>query len=228
MKNVFMAILLAAAVSASAHGQANEVSYADIASDPSKYVGKPVVMKGAFAYSEPMRESFTFNQNGSLVEVFYSELPGNIKQSILAQQKNSREPVIVSGTLRQYTNSARSYFIIASSVRFETGAAAVSSDYPRAISYADIMSNPAHYLNKQVTMKGSFLYSEPMRQSFTFDQSGNQMEVLVSDLSRIDRESILSQKKYSKAPVVVSGVLLAYVNNPKKYYIIADSVKMAR
>ncbi len=225
MKNFFRVIFLVAAVSASAYGQANEVSYADISSDPTKYVGKRVVMNGAFAYSEPMRESFTLNQNGSPIEVFYSDLPPNVKQLILSQQKSSKEQLTVSGTLRQYTNSARSYFIIASSVQFENSSVPVPPGV-NSISYSDILSNASSYVNKQVTMNGSFLFSEPMRQSFTFDQSGNQIEVLVSDLSRIDRESILSQKKYSKVPVVVTGILLGYVNNPKKYYINAYSVRV--
>ncbi len=227
MKSIFWMIFLVAAASASAYGQAHQVSYADIASDPSAFVGKQVVMKGGFAYSEPMRESFTIEQNGNLIEVFYSTLASNVKQLILSQKKNSKEALTVSGTLKQYTNSARSYFIIASSVLFENGDAPAQLS-ANSISYADILSNAARYVNKQITMKGSFLYSDPMRQSFTFDENGNQVEVLVSDLSRIDREAILSQKKYSKVSVVVNGVLLAYVNNPQKFYITASSVMMEK
>jgi hypothetical protein len=221
MRNIFMMALLV--VTFSAHAHAKEMSYADVVSDPTNYVGKPIVMKGSFVYSEPMRESFTFDQNGNLIEVFYRDLPGNDKEFILSLQKYSKVSLMVSGTLQQYTNRARSYFINASSLRVENGASPVPSNV-NLISYADILSAPGKYVNKPVMMKGSFAYSEPMRQSFTFDQNGNRIEVLLGDLSRTDRELILSQKKYSKTPVTVTGVLQPYANNTNTYFINAYSV----
>lgn len=68
------------------------------------------------------------------------------------------------------------------------------------------------------------MYSEPMRQSFVLDQNGNAVEVFLDDLSKADREFILSQKKYSKAPVTVTGIVQRYANNTKTYFINASSV----
>ena len=222
MKNV-LCIMTLLAMTVTAHSQPKEVSYADIVSDPSSYVGKPIVMEGTFAYAEPMRESFTIDQNGALIEVFYRDLPGSDRKSLLAQQQYSKTLLTVSGILKQYTNKKHSYFVNATSLRLENGAAPAPSSLGLA-AYSEILSNPGRYVRKPVTMKGSFVYSEPLRQSFSFDQGGNIIEVLISDLSRIDREAIFSQKKHSRKAVTVSGELLPYVNSAAKYYINASSV----
>jgi uncharacterized metal-binding protein len=202
---------------------AKDVSYADIAADPAKYVGKRVVMKGFFLYSEPVRESFTIDQNGNSIEVFYGSVSGHDRQFILSQRKYSKAEVTVSGILQRYTNSAHAYFINASSLSAENGS---FSAPPRGdlISWPDILSAPDKYLNKQVMMKGSFIYSEPSRQSFTFDQSGTQIEVFLGDLSRTDRELIFSKKNFSKLPVTVIGVLQKYANKTQTFFINASSV----
>jgi hypothetical protein len=217
--------LIVTAMLATSGALANEVmSYGDILANGPKYINKSVALEGSFLFSEPMRESFTIDQKGNLIEVFYRDLPGSDKALILSLPENSKAIMIVSGTLKQYTNN-RSYFIDATSMRLETGSLPIPTGLT-PVSYGDIQSAPAKYLKKRIMMKGTFVYSEPMRQSFSFDQGGNVIEVLISDLSKTDREAVFAQKKNSRAGVTVTGELLSYVNNPKKYYITADSIML--
>ncbi len=95
---------------------AKEIIYADILADPSKYVGKTVTMSGVFAYTEPMRESFTLDQNSNLIEVFYGDLPQQDKDVIASQKRDAKTPVVVTGIVQRYTNDANKYFINASSI----------------------------------------------------------------------------------------------------------------
>ena len=224
MKSAWLLLPLFA-LTVSTYADAQAVRIADVVSDPAAYLGKRIVIQGSFLFAEPIRESFTINQNGSKIEVFYYDLPGSDKQFILSQQNYSKTELTVSGIMQQYTNSAGSYFMKATSLRFERN---TSPDPPglTPVSYEEILSNPEKYLKKPVTMKGYFLYNEPVRQSFSFDQAGNIIEVLISDLSKIDREYILGQKKYSKKSLVVTGVLQTYVNSKNKYYINAYSVSL--
>jgi hypothetical protein len=91
--------------------------YSVIQLNPSKYVGKTVTMSGMFAYTEPMRGSFTFDQNGDLVEAFYEDLPQKDKDLIVSQRQDSKTPVVVvTGIVQRYTNDANKYFLKATSV----------------------------------------------------------------------------------------------------------------
>jgi len=222
MKKLFVMMLVTMALAATA--TAKEVNFEDVASSPTKYVGKPIVMTGNFAFSEPMRESFTLNQDGSQIEVFLRDLPRNDKDFVFSQKRNKKTIITVSGMLQQYANSDHSFFITASSLRYDTDAPRPSqaSSNKRFVSYDAILASPQTYVNRQVTMKGIFAYAEPVKQSISFAQDGMNIEVLISDLSKADRERILAQKP--KTPVVVTGELLFYANDKKMFYLVATSV----
>ncbi len=208
---------------AAAQVEAKDVQYGDILSDPSKYIGKAVTMSGRFAYTEPMRGSFTFEQNGTLIEVFYGDLPQEARDSIASQKEGAKTPVAVTGVLQRYTNIANKYFINATSVQMSGGNTS-SSTGGVSILYESILLNPAKYLGKPVTISGTFSYNEPMRGSFTFEQNGNPIEVFYGDLPQRTRDLITSQKEGAKTPVVVIGVLQRYTNTANKYFINASSV----
>jgi hypothetical protein len=224
MNRMLMIMLLTIAFAAPAY--AKEVGIDEVAASPSKYAGKPVVMTGIFAYSEPMRESFTLDQDGSMIEVFYRDLPKNDKDFILAQKRSSKTTITVNGMLQQYANSDHSVFIVASSMRYDSEAQRPSSlsSNRRFVSYDDVQASPQTYVNKQITMKGIFAYGEPVKQSMTFSQDGMNIAVLVSDLSKADRERILAQKP--KTPVIVTGEVLFYVNDKKMFYLVATAVEV--
>jgi len=224
MKKLFIITLVTMALAAPVH--AKEVNLDEITAAPSKYVGKPIVITGVFAYSEPMRESFTLNQDGGQIEVFLRDLPRIDKDFMLSQKRNIKTTITVSGMLQQYANSERSFFITASSLRYDTDAprSSPASSNKRFISYDDVQASPQTYVNKQVTMKGAFAYAEHVKQSFVFIQDGRNIEVLISDLSKADRELILSQKP--KRTVMVTGELLFYANDKKMFYLLAASVDM--
>ncbi len=211
-------------LSLAARAEAKELSVAGVLSDAETYANKAVVIKGDFLYSEPLRESFTLGEGRSTIEVFYRNLPGSDKLFI-SQRKNVKTTVVVWGRFMRYANMQHSYFIDAVSLKFE-GASAPSPVAAPAVSFFDIQSDPAKYVSKPVTMKGLFLYSEPMRQSFTFEQNGKPIEVIVSDLAKVDRERILGQKKDSKIPVTVSGLLQNYANDEKRFFITAYTVTL--
>jgi hypothetical protein len=223
MKRFFAAALAVLFLIAGA--EAKELSVGNVLSDGETYAGKVVSVRGDFLYSEPVRESFMMGQGRDTIEVFYRDLPGNDKMFILSQPKNSKLSILVSGMLRQYANKQRFYFIDATSLSYQ-GAGAPAPVAGTAVSFFDIQSEPAKYVSKPVTMKGLFLYSEPMRQSFTFEQNGKTIEVIVSDLSKSDRERILGQKKDSKIPVTVSGLLQKYGNDEKRFFITAYAVTL--
>jgi hypothetical protein len=222
MKRLFVIVLCVFSLAAGA--EAKELSVADVLSDPEAYAGKAVMVRGDFLYSEPVRESFTIGEGHSTIEVFYRNLPGGDKLFV-SQQKNVKSAVVVRGRFTQYANKQHAYFIDANSLKFE-GAAASSTVAAPVVSFFDIQSEPSKYVSKPVTMKGLFLYSEPMRQSFTFEQNGIPIEVIVSDLSKIDRERILKQKKDSKIPVTVSGLLQNYANEKTRFFIAAYTVTL--
>ncbi len=223
MKRFFVAVLcvlLSVAVA-----EAKELSVGSVLSDAEMYTGKTVAVRGDFLYSDSVRESFTIGEGANTIEVFYRNLDGKDKLFILSEQKNSRTPVLVSGLFRQYANMQHSYFIDASSVK-HPNAAAQSTARRASVSFFDVQVDPGKYLNKPVTMKGLFLYSEPLRQSFIFEQNGKHIEVIVSDLEKADRERILGQRKDSKIPITVSGLLLNYANNTERFYITAYTVEL--
>ncbi len=208
---------------AAAQVEAKEIRYGDILSDPSKYIGKTVTMNGRFAYTEPLRGSFTFEQNGTLIEVFYGDLPQEIRDSIASQKESAKTPVVVTGVLQRYTNIANKYFINATSVQM-AGGYTPSPNGGASILFESILLSPTKYLGKTVTMSGIFSYTEPMRGSFTFEQNGNPIEVFYGDLPQKTRDLIASQKAGGKAPVVVTGMLQRYTNMTNKYFINASSV----
>ncbi len=214
--------------SLAAVASAAELFVDDLVSDASKYVGKTVTVKGNFLYSEPMRESFAMTHAGVKLEIFYRDLAPNDKLFITSLHNNAKTAMVVTGILKQYANSQRSYFMDASTLQHEGSAAAspAPASALSAVSYLDILQKPADYVNKPVTMRGAFVYSEPMRQSFTFEQNGKTMEVLLSDLSKLDRDRVLEQKKNSKVPVVITGLLQNYANDNKRFYIAAYSVSL--
>ncbi len=197
---------------------AKEIIYADILTNPSKYVGKTVTMSGVFAYTEPMRGSFTFDQNGNLIEVFYGDLPQKDKDLIASQKREAKTPVIVTGIVQRYTNIANKYFINASSLQLAIGS---------SLLYSAIRLNPSKYVGKTVTMSGVYAYTEPMRGSFTFDQNGDLIEVFYGDLPQKDKDLIASQKREAKTPVIVTGIVQRYTNDANKYFIKASSVSVS-
>ncbi len=209
---------------AAGQAEAKEVQYGDILASPAKYIGKMVTMSGTFAYTEPMRGSFSFAQNDNLIEVFYGDLTKEMKDFISSQQEGAKTPVIVTGVLQRYTNTNK-YFINASQLQLAGGNTS-SSTGRVSIIYESILLSPTKYLGKTVTMSGTFAYNEPMRGSFTFEQNGNPIEVFYADLPQKTRDIITSQKEGGKTPVIVTGVLQRYTNSANKYFINASSVSM--
>ncbi len=205
---------------------AKEIIYADILAVPSKYVGKTVTMSGVFAYIEPMRGSFTFDQNGTLIEVFYGDLPQKDKDLIASQKREAKTPVIVTGIVLRYTNIANKYFINASSLQL-AGGISRSASIGSSVLYSAIQLNPSKYVGKTVTMSGAFAYTEPMRGSFTLDQNGTLIEVFYGDLPEKDKDLIASQKRNAKTPVIVTGIVQRYTNDANKYFIKASSVSVS-
>ncbi len=222
MKKIVGIILLTLIMAAQA--EAREIQYGDILSSPAKYIGKTVTMSGVFAYTEPMRGSFSFAQDSNLIEVFYGDLPQEMKALIASQQEGSKTHIVVTGVLQRYTNTNK-YFINASQLQI-AGGNAPSPAGGASILYESILLSPAKYIGKTVTMSGTFAYHEPMRGSFTFEQNGNPIEVFYGDLQQRTRDIIASQKEGAKTPVVVTGVLQRYANSANKYFISASSVSM--
>jgi hypothetical protein len=223
MKNIIAITLLTMIWTAQA--DAKEILYADILANPSKYVGKTVTMSGVFAYTEPMRGSFTFNQNDDLIEAFYGDLPQKDKDLIVSQRQDSKTAVVVTGIVQRYTNIANKYFMNASSLQI-AGGVSRSASIGSSLLYSVIQSNPSKYVGKTVTMSGVFAYTEPMRGSFTFDQNGDLIEVFYGDLPQKDKDLIASQKREAKTPVIVTGIVQRYTNGANKYFINASSVSM--
>src|SRR5512135_3119256 len=185
MKNIMMITLLTMIWTAQAY--AKEILYADILANPTKFVGKTVTVSGMFAYTEPMRGSFTFNQNGDLIEAFYGDLPQKDKDLIASQKQDSKTPVVVTGIVQRYTNIANKYFLNASSLQIAGGSSrSLSGGSP--LLYSAIQLNPSKYVGKTVTMSGVFAFTEPMRGSFTFDQNGDLVEAFYEDLPQNDKD----------------------------------------
>ncbi len=221
MKNILAIALLT--MMWFSHAEAKEVTYADILANPSKFVGKSITMSGIFTYAEPMRGSFTFEQNSHLIEVFYGDLPQKDKDFIASQRQDAMAPVIITGILQRYTNSTDKYFMNASLLQI-AGGSSRPLPFGSAVLYSAIQLNPSKYLGKTVTLTGVFSYNEPARGSFTFDQNGDLIEVFYGDLPQQDKDLIGSQKQNGKTPVVVTGIVQRYTDGANKYFIKASSV----
>lgn len=206
-------------------GCAKEMNTAEILAEPAKFTGSMVTVKGAFIYSEPMRESFTIDQNGNLMEVFYRDLAKSDRDALLLLTKYSREPVTVTGVVHLYTDSKSGCFMIATSVQIAGSPASASPKNITATAVTSIADLPK-YSGKRVTVKGVFLYSEPIRDSFTIDQNGMSIEVFFKDIPKNERDAILSQKKYSKEPVTVTGVVQRYTNSTSGCFMLATAVRL--
>jgi hypothetical protein len=206
---------------------AKEVTSTEVLSDLAGYAGKTITMSGLFVYSEPMRESFTVDQNGTSIEVFYRDLPRHAKDFVLAQKNHSRTPITVIAVVQPYTNRSNAFFLNATSLPGANSASdpSLAGD---SVSYADIVSNPSKYIGKEAALKGLFVYSEPMRESFTIDQNGNLVEVFYRDLAKRDRELILAQKNKSKIPVFVSGTVQQVTNKKNAFFVNASSVSLGQ
>jgi len=220
MKKTLMLILVLTALAHAA--AAKDVSYSDILANPSQYIGKTGTLTGLFVYSEPMKESFTIDQNGKLIEIFYRELPSPDKDMILLLKKYSKVPITITGMIHRFENSSTTYYVNASSLG-TAGSSAPTVSSRRQVAYADILSNPSQYIGKTVTMKGAFLYSDHMRESFMLDQNGSQVEVFYRDLPQSGKDVILSQRKYSKKQVIATGVIQKFANSANSYFLNATS-----
>ena len=206
-------------------GWAKEMNVAEILADPAKFAGSIATLKGAFIYSEPMRESFTIDQNGNHVEVFYRNLAKSDRDALLLLTKYSKVPVTVTGVVQFYTNSKNGCFMTATSVQIAGSPAPASARNITATAVASLADVPK-YSGKRVTVKGVFLYSEPARDSFTIDQNGMMVEVFFKDIPKNERDIILSQKKYSKEPVTVTGVVQPYTNSASGCFMLATAVSL--
>jgi hypothetical protein len=221
--NVILGVVIACMVSMSAPLYAKEVTSAEVLSDLSYYIGKTVTLSGLFIYSEPMRESFTVDQNSKSIEIFYRDLSKNEKDVILAQKNFSRASITVTGVVQPYANRTNAFFLNATSLP-AVSSASDTSVRAASIYYSDIVSDPLKYVGQKATLKGLFMYSEPMRESFTFDQNGHLIEVFYRDLANKDKDLILSQKKNAKVPVIVTGTIQQFTNKTNAYFMNASSV----
>jgi len=206
-------------------GWTTEISSAQIISEPSKVKGKTVTVKGDFLYCESMRSSFMINQNGDMIEVFYRDLAKSDRDALLSLNKYSMVPVTVTGVVQFYTNSKNGFFVTATSVLIAGSTASAAAMSIPEVSLASL-EEPAKYAGKTVTVKGEFLYSEPMRESFTIDEHGMVIEVFFKDIPKKVRDAMLSQKNYSKVPVTVTGVVQLYTNSTSGCFMIASNASL--
>jgi hypothetical protein len=225
MKTTLAAAVLMIIMDMATPGWAKEMNATEILAEPTKFAGSMVTLKGAFIYSEPMRESFTIDQNGNQVEVFYRDLAKSDRDALLLLTKYSKVPVTVTGVVQFYTNSKSGCFMTATSVQIPGSPASASAKNITATAVASLADLPK-YSGKRVTVKGAFLYSEPMRDSFTIDQNGMAIEVFFKDIPKNERDVILSQKKYSREPVTVTGVVQHYTNSTKGCFMLATAVRL--
>jgi len=225
MKTTLAAVVLMIIVNMATSGWAKEMNVAEILAEPTKFAGTTVTLKGAFIYSEPMRESFTIDQNGKQVEVFYRNLAKSDRDAILLLAKNSNVPVTVNGVVRFYTNSKSGCFMTATSVQIAGSPSSASAKNIPGTAVASFADLPK-YSGKRVTVKGAFLYSEPMRDSFTIDQNGMVIEVFFKDIPKNERDVVLSQKKYSKQPLTVTGVVQPYTNSSNGCFMLATAISL--
>jgi len=221
----FAAVVLMIIMSLATPGWAKEINAAEILAEPTKFAGSVITLKGAFIYSEPMRESFTIDQNGKQVEVFYRNLAKNDRDAILLLAKNSKVPVTVTGAVQFYANSKNGCFMTATSVQIAGSPAPASAKNITATAVASFADLPK-YSGKRVTVKGAFLFSEPMRDSFTIDQNGLMIEVFFKDIPKNEQAVVLSQIKYSKQPLTVTGVVQPYINSSKGCFMLATAISI--
>jgi len=201
--------------------------YADILATPAQYVGKAVTVTGMFAYSEPMRESFTINQDNSMIEVFYKDLSPEEKAYILALKQYSKTSITATGVVQRFANSANTFFLNATSLEgVRTTGAVTAAALPQTsvVPFTEITSSPAKYIGKTITLRGEFAYAESVRESFTIEQNRIMIEVFYKDLSKADRERILAQKKLSKTPVLVTGTLQRFANSADTFFMNASAI----
>ncbi len=87
------------------------------------------------------------------------------------------------------------------------------------ISYNQILLSPENYLDKTVTMKGTFEFKHNERKSFSIRQADNSIEILYDGLTKAEKAAILAEKDFSHTPVTTTGVLRRYADAQNTYYI---------
>ena len=205
-------------------GLAAEVSYTDILLSPASYLNRAVSMKGKFYYSNTERKSFDIKQGDSKIEVFYENLPRQKWAQILQQKNFSDAAVTVSGIVKQFNNTKNSYYIMATDVVIAGAQPTAAKPSGDGLQYTDILLSPASYLNRAVSMKGKFYYSNTERKSFDIKQGDSKIEVFYENLPRQKWAQILQPKNFSDAAVTVSGIVKQFNNTENSYYIMATDV----
>ena len=95
---------------------AQQVNYTDILLSPQKYLDKEVTMQGTFYYKNEERKSFSIKQGDNSIEIFYQSIPLTVQASILGQKNFSKTLVTVKGTVKRFSNSENSYYLMAKSI----------------------------------------------------------------------------------------------------------------
>ena len=219
--SLLIAILL---IMASTAVSAKSINISEIQAHTTQYKDKSVVVEGNFLYAEPMRSSFTIDQNGSSIEILYSDLSSLEQDRIKSLKDYSKVPVTVTGAVRQYANKAGVPFLIATAISFSGETSGINDAL--LVSLSDILADPSQYRDKMVSLIGTFAYSDPVRESLTLNQNGSLIEVFYPAVPVERRRGFLSISSGSKQQVAVTGVLREYANKAGEFFLAATAVEL--
>jgi hypothetical protein len=218
-------LVVAMILSSAGAAWAREATIAEIASDLASYSGRTVTVSGVFAYSEPQRESFFMNQDGTQIEVIVRGLAKINKDFILSLPQNAKTPITIVGTVRRYENRQSSFYLNAISLQNANNTSGSSPRAQRA-SLADIKSAPASFSGKAVIVNALFSYSEPMRESIYLSDNGIQMEVFVPrDLPNAQKDELFSFEPGAKIEITATGTIQTYANKENAFFMNASSLR---
>ena len=208
-------------------------SYAQIVRFAQRYQNSIVTMEGRFDFREPNREQFTLWRGLDSISVSFIHFSDELRARFLKEPQFSGQSMKVTGIVRADPAKAGRFMLDAQSVQFPPDPKDVPPEAPpqegevakpKPIAYAKIITDPDKYVGKTVLLAGSFerFTAAPFR--FEMRTGWDSIEVVAEKLPRDVQDQLADLGDFSQVLFTVSGTLMAYPNNPKRLYLVADSL----
>ncbi|SDU19694.1 hypothetical protein SAMN05444156_2543 [Verrucomicrobium sp. GAS474] len=206
-------------------------SYAQIGHFSQRYLNSIVTMEGRFDFREPNREQFTLWRGLDSILVNFSHLSDDLRKRFLNEPQFSGQSMKVTGIVRTDPAKPNRFMLDAQSVSFpeppktaEETPQDGEAKKPKPLPYDKVLAEPDKYVGKTVLLSGSFerFTAAPFR--FEMRSGWDSLEVVAEKLPRSIQEELGELGDFSQVLFTVSGTLVAYPNDPKKLYLVADQL----
>ncbi|HEY8967351.1 MAG TPA: hypothetical protein VIM58_12950, partial [Candidatus Methylacidiphilales bacterium] len=207
-------------------------SYAQIVRFSQRYLNSIVTMEGRFDFRDPNREQFGLWRGLDTITVSFSHLSDDLRARFLKEPQFSNAQMKITGIVRTDPAHPSRFMLDAQSVEFPAppplsppAEDPEAAKKPKPVPYDKVLADPDKYAGKTVFLSGSFerFTAAPFR--FEMRDGWDSLEVVAEKLPQATQEELAGLGDFSQVLFNVTGTLQPYPNDPKKLYLVADTLE---